>query len=1203
MDMREKEIMKQIKKITSLVLVAAMIIGMNNGTWLTNVYADEYADTNTDEYADGEESEEIKSEEELSEDANTVVEEMVDDESETLVSANTVDKNGEAGEVVFEDIAFIHLLERKFGKSNPAFSGIYKKAKDGETVSIAQSEVDKITWLRIDKSSETNETYSRAPIDLSEISKLSNLGTFIISGNTKNGYIKITDISLPASLKRLTLEYCILNTKLDISHCTGLNYLNFSNNDYQHEDHEILGLSEGCSTLENLEKVILDNTKGLESVYFPDEQKSNRFYISALFCDSLNTIDFGGYWLGGVHGNYVSSLRQCISLEELNVKVRTKCDEEYTSQKLDLRECLNLGKINVTGFFRTDSDVLEIDTRGITRKFPDDKLEIAKSEDEINSKTSGDGNFVLKASPGSYCADNETCSEKYVDEKSPADGGIKKYFVFEGNDKEKWERQGDSDSKKRDYNANPIVLHIGQTAPYHRGLLYSADWAPTSKVNEVGATVQVENMERHFLCGIATSYQVTEGADLISLDTKTGSITAKKPGKAVVKVCFNDGSGSIDGTLIIIIFNDVDSMSFDFDGTSRIIDDNNKHDIGLKISSDSSLALDGSSIHCDCTFDKLLYRKDKNAEWEAVEVTSSGLSIGNASDSQKVDDKTVKAKMPITFLGSKSGSHPASEGQYKISISSRSNFKDLAYKDNSERNFVEYPAVDENYIRAECVLYYVKAEQSCEKMVYGDVSKKLPDKVDFSLTDLSDDYSLKAEIVDADKYDDAVKLVKGEGASYSLIYNEEKSSEEIQEFIKKLQDHTITVKFTYESTTDTDKKVITKTVIAGMLHEVKFDANGGSVSESGKTVLSGDKYGTLPTPTRIGHNFSGWYTEAVAGTKVTSDTVVEKDENHTLYAHWNIGYYPVHFDANGGEVGDPSKEIKFGDPYGELPVPTRNDYEFVGWFDALEGGNLITADTVFGSGEEVTLYAHWTKLEPVELLSENESEKHYRITLVKGNKLTSLKSELKKVKADGKEYKATTTDKSVATISSKGIIVARKDGTCDIEVIKPSTGMHYYLHVTIATPAFAQRSYTMNTADSEDEPATLDLGFTGTKLAAEFSISKKQLKYATVDESGVLTATAKGTVTVVAKVNGKSYKTKVYIYSPAISGKDTVKVNKSIKLSVKNGVKKTTWDVKPGTGNAKITQKGVLKGTAPGTVTVIAVNNNKRLEKTVTITE
>ncbi|MBQ7295375.1 MAG: InlB B-repeat-containing protein [Clostridia bacterium] len=69
-----------------------------------------------------------------------------------------------------------------------------------------------------------------------------------------------------------------------------------------------------------------------------------------------------------------------------------------------------------------------------------------------------------------------------------------------------------------------------------------------------------------------------------------------------------------------------------------------------------------------------------------------------------------------------------------------------------------------------------------------------------------------------------------------------------------------------------------------------FDANGGSCSTASKTVTYSNNYGTLPTPTRSGYTFNGWYTTAIGGTKVTSSSVMNEIGDHTLYAHWTCNH-------------------------------------------------------------------------------------------------------------------------------------------------------------------------------------------------------------------------------------------------------------------------------------------------------------------------
>ena len=67
---------------------------------------------------------------------------------------------------------------------------------------------------------------------------------------------------------------------------------------------------------------------------------------------------------------------------------------------------------------------------------------------------------------------------------------------------------------------------------------------------------------------------------------------------------------------------------------------------------------------------------------------------------------------------------------------------------------------------------------------------------------------------------------------------------------------------------------------------VTLNPNGGSVSPTTINVLAGEKYGTLPTPTRSNYVFTGWYTAASGGTLVESTTTVTNASNHMLYAQW-----------------------------------------------------------------------------------------------------------------------------------------------------------------------------------------------------------------------------------------------------------------------------------------------------------------------------
>ncbi|NLC48632.1 MAG: InlB B-repeat-containing protein [Tenericutes bacterium] len=67
---------------------------------------------------------------------------------------------------------------------------------------------------------------------------------------------------------------------------------------------------------------------------------------------------------------------------------------------------------------------------------------------------------------------------------------------------------------------------------------------------------------------------------------------------------------------------------------------------------------------------------------------------------------------------------------------------------------------------------------------------------------------------------------------------------------------------------------------------VMFNANGGTVSPTSKSVTNASTYGSLPTPTRSCYTFNGWYTTASGGTLISASTVVNLSSNQTLYALW-----------------------------------------------------------------------------------------------------------------------------------------------------------------------------------------------------------------------------------------------------------------------------------------------------------------------------
>lgn len=142
-------------------------------------------------------------------------------------------------------------------------------------------------------------------------------------------------------------------------------------------------------------------------------------------------------------------------------------------------------------------------------------------------------------------------------------------------------------------------------------------------------------------------------------------------------------------------------------------------------------------------------------------------------------------------------------------------------------------------------------------------------------------------------------------------------------------------------------------------YTISFNSNGGSSISTTIKVIYNSTYGNMPTPTRTGYTFAGWYTSSTGGTKITSLTKVTIAGNDTLYAHWTINSYTLTYQPTGGTVSPASKTLTYGAAYGDLPTPARTGYTFTGWYTSETGGSQVSSSTTMGAGNR-TIFAHWT---------------------------------------------------------------------------------------------------------------------------------------------------------------------------------------------------------------------------------------------------
>lgn len=165
-------------------------------------------------------------------------------------------------------------------------------------------------------------------------------------------------------------------------------------------------------------------------------------------------------------------------------------------------------------------------------------------------------------------------------------------------------------------------------------------------------------------------------------------------------------------------------------------------------------------------------------------------------------------------------------------------------------------------------------------------------------------------------------------------------------------------KVTADSTVNVDRNHTLNAKWRENTYTVRFNPTGGSVSGSTKSRKYGQSYGDLPTPTKAGYKFEGWYTSSSGGTKIYSSDTFVFTEDIELYARWSPATYTVSFNSNGGSSVS-SISVKYGDTYGTLPTPKKDYYKFVGWYTSPSGGTKVSSGDTFNSASNITLYAQW----------------------------------------------------------------------------------------------------------------------------------------------------------------------------------------------------------------------------------------------------
>ena len=105
---------------------------------------------------------------------------------------------------------------------------------------------------------------------------------------------------------------------------------------------------------------------------------------------------------------------------------------------------------------------------------------------------------------------------------------------------------------------------------------------------------------------------------------------------------------------------------------------------------------------------------------------------------------------------------------------------------------------------------------------------------------------------------------------------------------------------------------------------------GGNAGSSQVYFYTVEQTVTLPTPTRTGYTFLGWTGEGITTPQPNVTIPKGSTGDKTYIENWELTEYNITMELNGGS-GQEKVVYTMTDEDFELPTPTRNGYEFVGW--------------------------------------------------------------------------------------------------------------------------------------------------------------------------------------------------------------------------------------------------------------------------------
>ena len=144
-------------------------------------------------------------------------------------------------------------------------------------------------------------------------------------------------------------------------------------------------------------------------------------------------------------------------------------------------------------------------------------------------------------------------------------------------------------------------------------------------------------------------------------------------------------------------------------------------------------------------------------------------------------------------------------------------------------------------------------------------------------------------------------------------------------------------------------------------YTINLNAKGGTITgDTSFTKTYGTAYsGTIPTPTKTGFVFGGWFiddtTFANEYNKSNDNIYVEGTNTYTVFAKWTAKTYTINYIAGTGATVSPTSFTKtYGTAYAsDLAVPTKTGYTFINWYKENTFANVYdkSNDDIYVEGQ------------------------------------------------------------------------------------------------------------------------------------------------------------------------------------------------------------------------------------------------------------